>query len=217
MKSSIEQHQRINLNKAYRATLEWYRLHAEEYADKIGKNEPAEIAAFESRLARNSQVLDLGCAAGRDTAFFAQNHHALGVDITPEFIALATKQHPDCTFQVADARSLPFDAGKFDALIIRSVLLHMPDNDIIEVLKESRRVAKPSALGFIRVKLRNKGPKYVVGTVEKRTQSNRLFNLFSKDEISKLLKESGVVCVELNESVDDDNPAVTCLNIVVRF
>ncbi|PJC36954.1 hypothetical protein CO046_03260 [Candidatus Peregrinibacteria bacterium CG_4_9_14_0_2_um_filter_53_11] len=202
---------------AHDQTLAWYRAHAAEYVSKIAGLQPAEIRAFDKGLPEGGTVLDLGCAGGRDTAFFAQRHRAVGADPVPEFIEEARRAHPHVSFVVANGRALPFAEASFDAVCLRSVLLHMPDEMVSEVLAEVRRVARPGARGFIRVKKRLGGEKYLRSGGERRVNSNRLFNFFTKEEIIALVTEAGMTVEEPTESPSDDNSEEICLNCIIRF
>ncbi|MBI3114373.1 MAG: methyltransferase domain-containing protein [Candidatus Harrisonbacteria bacterium] len=95
-------------------------------------------------LRRGEDVLDIGCGEG----FFAREFHklgvnVLGVDASPELIALAKKKGPpEVLYRVADAAALPFlRNGAFDAAVIILALQNMEKMDA--VLKEARRVLNP--------------------------------------------------------------------------
>jgi SAM-dependent methyltransferase len=69
-------------------------------------------------LRPGQRVLDVGCGPGRHARALAeQGIEVVGVDISPRFVELAAEgAPPGATFQVGDARQLPFDA-EFDAVI----------------------------------------------------------------------------------------------------
>ena len=64
------------------------------------------------------RILDVGCGPGRHAhAFAARGFEVHGVDISETFVDLARKDAPaGATFEVGDARHLPFD-GEFDIAI----------------------------------------------------------------------------------------------------
>jgi SAM-dependent methyltransferase len=65
------------------------------------------------------RVLDVGCGPGRHAVELADRGFVVhGVDLSPEFVALATQRAGDrsATFEVLDVRDLAFRAG-FDAAI----------------------------------------------------------------------------------------------------
>ncbi len=87
-------------------------------------------------LQGNESVLDVGCGDGKITADFATtlpNGRVTGVDSSPEMIAYATrtytsKQYPNLSFALMDARSLDFEQA-FD-LCFSNATLHWVDNHL---------------------------------------------------------------------------------------
>ena len=102
-------------------------------------------------------ILNIGCGAGRETfAFHSLGFHRVcGVDLTPEFIAIAEERRDaipaDIPFHVAPARQLPFPNGQFDlATMFENVYGHItPRAYRLEALVEARRVLKPGGLLFL--------------------------------------------------------------------
>lgn len=93
------------------------------------------------------RVLDLGTGAGH-TAFAFARHAAevVGIDVTPEMIAVAQGQAEklgakNVTFEDGDAARLPFAAASFDIVTSRHSAHHFPDP--AGALFEARRVLRP--------------------------------------------------------------------------
>lgn len=96
-------------------------------------------------LRKGEDVLDIGCGEG----FFARAFHklganVLGIDASPELIAIAKKKSsPEILYKVADAANLKFlNDGAFDAAVIILALQNIEHMDA--ALKEARRVLAPS-------------------------------------------------------------------------
>jgi SAM-dependent methyltransferase len=69
------------------------------------------------RLEPGMRVLDVGCGPGRHSIALAQRGmNMTGVDLSPDFIALAREAGSTATFVEGDVRALDYDA-EFDALI----------------------------------------------------------------------------------------------------
>src|SRR5947209_4031542 len=70
------------------------------------------------QLEPGMRLLDVGCGPGRHShALAALGVEVHGIDISPRFIELAREGAPvGATFEVCDARQLPFDA-EFDSAI----------------------------------------------------------------------------------------------------
>jgi SAM-dependent methyltransferase len=71
------------------------------------------------------RILDIGCADGLITAEIAGRTKGAvtGIDIRPERIEEARRNHPDIAFREADAHDLPFGDGAFDAVITNFTLM----------------------------------------------------------------------------------------------
>lgn len=75
------------------------------------------------------RVLDLGCGTGTLTAELAERGAAvLGVDADPQMVSAARAQHPEISFDVADAHELTV-ARPYDAVFSNAALHWMTDPD----------------------------------------------------------------------------------------
>jgi SAM-dependent methyltransferase len=87
----------------------------------------------------NASVLDYGCGTGDFYRFLKRRGidvRYTGVDINPNFIDLAKKKYPDCSFDVMDASEDRLE-GFFDYIVICGVFnLNVPgvDDDMKEAL-----------------------------------------------------------------------------------
>ena len=100
--------------------------------------------------ARRHSVLEIGCGTGTDgLAFKAAGIHYTGVDLSEQNVRLARAKHLEAV--VGSARELPFAGGTFSAGWTMSTLLHIPDQDLPDVLAETMRVlasGAPLAVGL---------------------------------------------------------------------
>ena len=100
-------------------------------------------------IADAASVLDVGCGTG-SLAFCLANDRKIrgvhGVDLSPEYIAHAQRNNQDSrlTFQVGDARSLPFPAASFDHALSMLVLPFVPRPDL--AIREMRRITRPGGI-----------------------------------------------------------------------
>lgn len=110
-------------------------------------------------------ILDVGCGAGDDAAYFASlGAKVHGIDASKEMIRHAKTRHPELTdVQVADMNALPFDDASFDIVVSKYALHYNEDLDevfteIARVLKSGGRLVCTEAhplLGFVRKEHRN--------------------------------------------------------------
>jgi trans-aconitate 2-methyltransferase len=108
-------------------------------------NSRAQLALAQEFLTRiaippEARVLDIGCGDGKVTALI-RAASVTGCDRSPEMVALATREHPECTFVVGDVRELPFDAA-FD-VAVSFTALHWVVDGHVEALSSVRRALVP--------------------------------------------------------------------------
>ena len=125
---------------------------------------PSEKVFLPGLLAEVATVLDVGCARGGFFDIMRSYNPALdyvGVDIVPDMLALAVREHRDARFVAAAGHALPFADAGFD-LVHCSGVVHLNDHyeDMIaEMWRVSRRYALfdmrltdgPSEVGRFRV------------------------------------------------------------------
>jgi SAM-dependent methyltransferase len=110
------------------------------------QTEAAFVAERERELVRGaflplgSKVLDLGCGEGATLIHLDAPEGACGVDLFPDKVRFAQERLPKCHFLTASVYELPFDAGRFDHLLVRDLVHHLEEPD--RFVDECRRVLK---------------------------------------------------------------------------
>ena len=97
-----------------------------------------------------SAWLDVGCGTGGLTETLvrvASPSAVVGVDPSPGFVRFARAHVAGASFAVADARSLPFGDGRFDAAVAGLVLNFVPDP--LAAVLEMRRVARHRLAAYV--------------------------------------------------------------------
>ena len=138
-------------------TIKWYDSHSKEYAEKIGnKSQLDEIEQFSKHLPSGAKVLDLGCAAGRDSHIFAEKaFDVIGIDFSQKLIDIAIKSFPSIKFVRANMLDLPFEDGIFDGVWASACLVHLDDKEQVKnALLEIDRVLTTG--GFLYVSMQNR-------------------------------------------------------------
>lgn len=105
-------------------------------------------------LAPNADILDLGCGTGVVARALATRENfsgkIVGVDFSRELIdaaqQLATEEGTNdrVKFRVGDASTLEDEDESFDAVILHTLVSHVPDP--VAVVSEAGRVARPGSL-----------------------------------------------------------------------
>jgi SAM-dependent methyltransferase len=95
------------------------------------------------------EVLEVGCGIGVGPAYIARTYgcRVVGVDISERMIEWSRQRAREegvedrVEFEVADVRSLPFQADRFDAVFCESVLAFVTDKE--QAIRELVRVTRP--------------------------------------------------------------------------
>jgi ubiquinone/menaquinone biosynthesis C-methylase UbiE len=93
-------------------------------------------------------ILDIGCGTGVITAELTRRGlNATGIDVVPEFIAVAEEKHPSISFTVGRAEELPFPDHSFDFANLSSLLEHV--EDWRQTLREAARILRPGGVLYL--------------------------------------------------------------------
>src|SRR6266404_812470 len=93
------------------------------------------------------RVLDVGCGTGILTSALAERgSKAVGIDASESYLAEARRHrsHPEVSYELADARNIPYADSCFDACVSTLVLDIIPEFD--EVVREMSRVTRPGGV-----------------------------------------------------------------------
>lgn len=149
------------------------------------------------RLPAGTLLLDLGCGAGRDLAWFQAYHNRLvGADFSSGMLHEAQKIVQSPLVQ-ADMRSLSFASGSFGGVRCIAALLHLPRADAPRALAEMARVLTPD--GHLHITVQR-------GTEEglERSRYNppveRFYISYEMDEFSAMLLAAGFHILERGEN-----------------
>lgn len=108
----------------YDAITERYRAWTAATSDP---HRSAWLERLVTRLPDGAAVLELGCGqGGPSTVALAERFRVHGVDISAGQIERARANVPEATFEVADMRSVEFDAGRFDGIVALYSIIHLP-------------------------------------------------------------------------------------------
>jgi arsenite methyltransferase len=123
-----------------------FRDHTQEIAQALFPNDPP---------AKGTRLLELGCGPGFYACRLSEelpDLHTTGIDLSQNLIQRAksrarSRNLSNCSFQHADAHSLPFPSSTIDAIVVSRLFLIIPDKE--GVIREIFRVLKPQGRCFI--------------------------------------------------------------------
>ena len=102
-----------------------------------------------------TRLLELGCGPGFYACRVSEEFplvQTTGVDLSHALIERATsrarsRRLKNCSFQHADAHSLPYETSSIDAIVVSRLFLIVPDKE--GIIREIYRVLRPGARCFI--------------------------------------------------------------------
>lgn len=143
-----------------------------------------------SFLPTKGTALDIGCAAGVHVPLFlgiGRHLKYVGVDISRNFIKVASRRYPQLPFVAADIaakNTLPFPNRKFVGFFSGSTLQHIPFTHWDTMFDNIEALMKPGAVGFISLPTEHT-------VVEKDTNDTRHFTIMSPEEHTRYFKKRG--------------------------
>jgi SAM-dependent methyltransferase len=167
-------------------TIAEYQTTAESFRDgtwdhDVSQNRAALIAAMPNNPGR---ILDFGCGPGRDiVAFQSEGHDVIGLDATPAFVEMAQQIGGEVWQQ--NFLNLDLPEQFFDGIFANASLLHVPQSDMLRVLKDLYRSLIPG--GAILMSLaRGQGEGFV-----DRLTGQRYTSYWEYETIAPLLEQAG--------------------------
>lgn len=99
------------------------------------------------QAAGGGRVVDVGCGPGRIAAHLNElGLDAAGIDLSPEMIEIARRDHPGLRFEVGSMTDLDLPDASMAGLVAWYSLIHIPDDEISSVFAHFRRVLQPGGL-----------------------------------------------------------------------
>jgi cyclopropane fatty-acyl-phospholipid synthase-like methyltransferase len=154
-----------------------------------------------SLLKPGATILDVGCAGGFKSKYFAdKGFKVTGIDFSEEMVSIAKEQVPNASFKVLDLFDVDTIAETFDCVFVQAVLLHVPKKRMIEVLTKLKDRVNSGGLLYIAVKK-------IRGDVEEEIKTendvgfeyNRFFSYFTTPELEADFKKIGLEIVSKSE------------------
>jgi SAM-dependent methyltransferase len=140
------------VKSASTTTQEYYDRHATEYCEATRNRDLGEIYdRFLEHLSPGAHILDAGSGSGRDTKIFLKRgYQVTAIDASPKLARLADEYtHHPC--QVLRFQDLAFERT-FDGVWACASLLHVPRNEMEDVLFRFGKALKPGGIMYVSLK-----------------------------------------------------------------
>jgi SAM-dependent methyltransferase len=191
------------------ATLQFYRGNAEAYARRTFTSRQARLMAFLAQLPPGASILELGCGAGGDTAeMLARGFEVRATDGSPEMADVASK-HLGRTVETLLFHELD-EVEAYDGVWANACLLHVPRDQLADVLRLIWRALKPAGYFFASFK---------EGDGDGRDRLNRYYNYPSQDWLRATYADAGKwnsLSIEGGEVIGFDDKMASMLFVVAR-
>jgi SAM-dependent methyltransferase len=135
-----------------------YDTDAPGYADKVDgllEASPflrASLALFAELVAAagGGAVADIGCGPGYVTRHLHDlGVDAFGIDLSPEMVAIARRDHPDLRFEVGTMTDLDLTDDSVAGVLAFWSVIHVPDDAVPGVFEQFRRVLRPGGVVLV--------------------------------------------------------------------
>jgi SAM-dependent methyltransferase len=196
-------------------SIEYYNKNAEMYIkDTVTVDMRKLYNVFEKYLNQGDTVLDIGCGSGRDGRYFlGKGYNVYAHDGSRAMVVYAKRFLGNrvalAMFDAFDPEALFGKKIIFDGLWACSSLLHVPENDLVNVLKRYLSFLVDQGVFFMSFKRRE----------ENHEKDGRIFTNFTKEKLDHLFGSiENISVLEFLETVDvrEDRKNEGWISVVVR-
>jgi SAM-dependent methyltransferase len=191
--------------------MDYYCRHYRAYHDETVTIDPAPfLDAFARRLSPGDHVLDVGCGSGRDLLWLQQKDLVVtGFERSPGLARLA-REHAGCGVIEGDFHTYDFAPLAVDAILMTGALVHVPHDDLSDVLGNILRALNPAS------------PRRIVYLSVKEGQGSatdnrgRLFYFWQETDLADLLSGLGMESLDFKRGLSADGTGQPWLGFVLH-
>lgn len=193
-----------------------YDLASAAYAAKFLQeldNKPfdrALLKEFSEAIGPSERVLDLGCGPGHTTAYLTSlGLAAVGIDISPQMIAVAQQIFPQCQFEVGDLLDLVYKPSELAGILAFYCIVHLTHEQLLPALSEMQRVLRPGGVLLLAF---HAGTDVIHAENFLDTSAALTFRFFDPADIETQLRQAGFshIDVRLRPPYDSEHPSQRC-------
>lgn len=172
--------------------IEYYNINAQSFFDgTVNADMSLWRDKFESYIPDCGHILDAGCGSGRDSRAFKQHGYSVvAFDASTEMCRMASELIGQ------EVLLMRFDEMKFvnqfDGIWACSSLLHVPNEELPEILGKMRKALKETGTMYVSFK-------YGEGTKQR---GDRTFSDFTEESLMVLLNNAGFEVIECGITSD---------------
>jgi len=180
-------------------TVEYYDKHSLEWVEKHGNNKAA-LPDMEKlfELVSGGKILEIGVGSGKDAKLLINHfgiNNYIGIEPALGLLRIAKKKNPKAKFINLSIYDIDFPSGYFDSFWISAMIIHIPKNKLVIVLKKIRKYIKKGSYGYFSVMEGNSDME--------ENRNGRYYSLWSQEEFEKDLKRGGFEVFRLRRLVPD--------------
>jgi len=180
-----------------------YDLVADEYVRRIYnelQHKPLDrqlLDRFAAAVPGDGLVCDLGCGPGQVARYLHQQGlNVRGVDLSSAMVERASRLNPGIEFSQGDMLALPVEDNAWAGVAAFYAIVNLPRHDVVEALREMRRVLQPGGLLLLSFHLGNEVAHFDEWWGYKVSLD---FYYFSRDEVAGYLRSAGFEVQEIVE------------------
>ena len=171
--------------------------YTQQYSDELS-HKPLDrelLDRFAERTTGKGRVCDLGCGPGHLARYLHdRGADALGIDLSPGMVEQARLMNPGIEYTQGDMRALDLPDGSLAGIAAFYSIIHIPRDQVADVLKELRRVLQPGGLLLLAF---HKGQETVHRDEFFGEAVNLDFRFFEPDEMRGYLEDAGFTVDEV--------------------
>lgn len=134
---------------------------------------------------QKDSLLEIGAGTGLDSVYFQAHGLAVTcIDFSPEMIKLCVQKGLEA--QVMDVSKLKFPEAAFDAVYSMNCLLHIPKEELPQVLRNIQTILKPTGLFYLGM---HGGIDFEGIWEEDGYEPKRFFSLYQDEDLHQVVSE----------------------------